>query len=109
MWLALFTPRSSVFGLIQVFHSSLTVPLSHHQYNEMYYQVQIGIYYLSSLPPSDICVVVGDNFSSTLAFHTNIDCVCTNLMIEIVDGGRGWLSIIGEMPVAGGGELNVLR
>ena len=102
MWLALFTPRSSVFGLIQVFHSSLTVPLLHHQYNEMYYQLQVGIFYLYySLPPSDICVVDGDNFSSTLAFHTNIECICTNLMIEIVGGGRGWLSIIGKMPVAG--------
>ena len=42
----LFTPRSSVFGLIQAFHSSLTHPMSHHEHDEWSYKFDIGIHHV---------------------------------------------------------------
>ena len=38
-----FTPRWSMFGLIQGFHSISTLPMSHHKYNEWFEKVEIGI------------------------------------------------------------------
>ena len=41
-----FTPRWSMFGLIQEFHSILTLPMSHYKYNEWLEKVEIGIWAL---------------------------------------------------------------
>ena len=38
-----FTPRWSMFGVIEEFHSILTLPMSHHRYNEWLEKVEIGI------------------------------------------------------------------
>ena len=39
----LFTPRSCVFGPIQAIHCSLTLPMSHHRYNQWSCKVENGI------------------------------------------------------------------
>ena len=46
MWLdshPLFTPRLSLFGLIQAIDSSLTLPMSHHKYDEWLDKAENGI------------------------------------------------------------------
>ena len=42
----LYTLRSSVFGLIQAFDSSLTLPMSHYMYDEWLDKVRIGFHYV---------------------------------------------------------------
>ena len=65
----LFTPRSSVFGLIQAVHSSLTLPTSHSKYNEWLYKVEIGIHCLKWSPQPVFESWVGTNVAwSTLLF-----------------------------------------
>ena len=47
MWLdphPLFTPRLSLFGLIQASCSFLTLPVSHYEYSDWSYKVEIGIH-----------------------------------------------------------------
>ena len=45
-----FTLRLCVFKLIQQFHSSLTLPMSHYKYNEWLEKVEIGIWALKWSP-----------------------------------------------------------
>ena len=47
-----FTPRWSIFRLIQEFHSSLTLPTSHYKYNEWLEKGEIGIWALIWSPQS---------------------------------------------------------
>ena len=56
---SLFTPSLSV-GLIHIFHSILTLPLSHHKYNEWLYKVEIGIWCLKWWAHPDFWVTSGD-------------------------------------------------
>ena len=46
-----FTPRWSMFGLVQEFHGSLTLPISHYKYNEWWGKVEIGGWALKWSPP----------------------------------------------------------
>ena len=43
-WPYVFTPRWSMLGLIQEFHSILTLPTSHYKYHEWFCKVEIGIW-----------------------------------------------------------------
>ena len=45
-----FTPRLCVYGLIQPFHISLTLPISHYKYIEWSGMVEIGIWALKWSP-----------------------------------------------------------
>ena len=46
----IFTPRLSMFGLIQAIHMSLTLPMSHHWYNEWLDKVEIGMWSIKLSP-----------------------------------------------------------
>ena len=75
----LFTPRSSVFVPIQAIDSSLTLPMSHHKYNEWLDKVEIGIWCLQWSPQAVFESWVGTNVArSTPTFHTKIECVWTD-------------------------------
>ena len=41
----LFTPRLCGFGLLQAFHSSWTLPMSHCEYNEWCDEAEIGLHW----------------------------------------------------------------
>eukprot|EP00956_Cyclotella_meneghiniana_P032397 scaffold89038_cov51-Cyclotella_meneghiniana.AAC.5 len=45
-----FTPRWSMFGLIQEFHSISSLPVPHHEYTEWLEKVDIGIHALKWSP-----------------------------------------------------------
>ena len=49
-WSLHFTPRLCVYGLIQPFHISLTLPISHYKYIEWSGMVEIGIWALKWSP-----------------------------------------------------------
>ena len=75
-----FTPRWSMFGLIQEFHSISTLPTSHYKYNEWLEKVEIGIWALKWSPQRVFQSRVGSKLAWPLStFHTKIEWVWTDL------------------------------
>ena len=71
----LFTPRSSVLVPIQAIDCSLTLPMSHHEYNEWLDKVEIEIWCLLWSQQADFESWAGINVArSTPTFHTKIEC-----------------------------------
>ena len=57
------TPRLGEFGCVHPFHSSLPVPMSHHEYNKLHDKIQIGIKQLEWSPhQAEFWVMGGKNF-----------------------------------------------
>ena len=68
-----FTPRWSVFGLIQDFHSISTLPTSHYKYNEWLEKVEIGTWALKWSPQCVFQSWVGSKLAWPLStYHTKI-------------------------------------
>ena len=75
-----FTPRWSMFGLIQEVHSISTLPMSHHKYYEWCEKVEIGICALKWSPQHEFQSQVGSKLAWPLStFHTKIEWVWTDL------------------------------
>ena len=74
-----FTPRWSVFGLIQDFHSISTLPTSHYKYNEWLEKVEIGTWALKWSPQRVFWSRMGSKLAGPLStFPTKIEWVWTD-------------------------------
>ena len=74
-----FTPRWSMFELIQQFHSISTLPTSHYKYNEWLVKVEIGIWALKWSPQCVFQSWVGSKLAyMLLTFDTMIQWVWTD-------------------------------
>ena len=75
-----FTPRWSVCGLIEEFHSISTLPMSHHKYIERLENVEIGELALKWSPQRVFQSQVGSKLACPLStFDTKIEWVWTDL------------------------------
>ena len=78
-WSLHFTPRLCVYGLIQPFHISLTLPISHYKYIEWSGMVEIGIWALKWSPQPIFELLEGTNLAWPVpTFHTQIECLQTD-------------------------------
>ena len=74
-----FTPRWSMFGLIQEVHSISTLPTPHYKYNEWFEKVEIGIWALKWSPQCVFQSLVGSKWAWPLStFHTKVEWVWTD-------------------------------
>ena len=74
-----FTPRLSKYRLIEPFHISLTLPISHYKYNEWLDKVEIGVWALKWSPQPVFWSWVGTNLAwPKPTFCTQIECVLTD-------------------------------
>ena len=74
-----FTPRWSMFGLIQEVHSISTLPTPHYKYNEWFEKVEIGIWALKWSPQCVFQSLVGSKLAWPLStFHTKVEWVWTD-------------------------------
>ena len=72
----LFTPRSCVIVPIQAIDSSLTLPMSHHMYNEWLDRVEIGIWSPEWSPEAVFESSVGTNVAiNHHPLYAKIECV----------------------------------
>ena len=71
--------RRSMFGLIKEFHTNLTLPTSHHKYNEWLEKVEIGIWALKWSSQHVFQSRVGTNLAwPSSTFHIKIEWVWTD-------------------------------
>ena len=107
-WLAcipLLTLRLSEFWLVQAIHSIMTLPFSHHKYNEWFCKVEIWIHHPQPTPHPYFWVMGGDNFSVWVwgPYVSHQDGVCLDwlkdftasqpfqlLIMSIMNGWRRW-------------------
>ena len=74
-----FTPRWSMFGLIQEFHSISTLPTSHCKYNEWLEKVEVAVWALELSPPHVFQSRVGSKLAWPMStFFTKIEWVWTD-------------------------------
>ena len=70
----LFTQGLSEFGLIQAIHMGLTLPMSHHEYNEWLDKVEIGMWSIKWSPQPMFEPLVEKKLGwHTPTFHTRIE------------------------------------
>ena len=74
----LFTPRLSVFGLIQAIHISTTLPISNHQYVKWLDNIEIGIHPPQPSPHTHFRVTRVMKISAPGPYVSHQDWVCTD-------------------------------
>ena len=112
----LFTPRSSVIGLIQALCRSLTIPMSYHKYDKWLNKIEIGIHCVQPSAHPYFLVRGGDIFDSRPLLFTPRSSVIMDWFKQFTTAGpfqyliisilNGWTRLRLESGVYNG-HLNV--